>query len=232
MEGSCYWLSQAVQVQVDHDDWQQRARCYNTWLKHSRGCPLSLRIVCHGDLNEIRNVLQPYAQQISSLTLYFFLCDKPFVMDDFHALKELTILQRGNDPVRAIHKSLSKLPVNLHRLDLTLASFNPKQLDPDSAWACLTHIEINPHGLDEFLHLLRLCPNLSSLSMSEIKNPIKIEIPEPVTHDNLQYLTVRGNYLTTTTWVLAYSTLSLSPTFASLIFAKGGCGHMESSRRL
>ncbi|KIK45509.1 hypothetical protein CY34DRAFT_801590 [Suillus luteus UH-Slu-Lm8-n1] len=114
-----------LQLEVDRDDWQQRARCYDTWLKNSRGCPLSLRIVCHGDLNEIRNVLQPYVQQISSLTLYFFLYDKPFEMDDFHALKELTILQRGNDPARAIDKSLSKLPVNLRRLDLRFCRSTP-----------------------------------------------------------------------------------------------------------
>ncbi|KAG1771197.1 hypothetical protein EDD22DRAFT_842790 [Suillus occidentalis] len=155
------------------------------------------------------------------LSQIFLLCDKPFVMDDFHALKELTILQRGNDPARAIHK-----------LDLTLVSFNPKQLDPDSAWACLTHVEINPHGLDEFIHLLRLCPNLSSLSMSEIKNPIKIESPEPVTHDNLQYLIVRGQLFNHNDLGVGLFNAITPPTFASLIFAKGGCGHMESSRRL
>ncbi|KAG1764709.1 hypothetical protein EDD22DRAFT_1018026 [Suillus occidentalis] len=121
-----------LQLQVDDADWQQRVLCYDSWLKRSRGCPLLLRIVCHGDLSELRNALQPYIQQISSPTLDFFLCDKPLMVDDFHALKELTILERGVDFARAIDQSLSKLLVNLHRLDMT-------QLVPDSAWARLTY---------------------------------------------------------------------------------------------
>jgi hypothetical protein len=184
-----------LQLQVDRADWQQRALCYDTWLKRSRGCPLSLRIMCHGDSSELRNVLQPHIQNISSLTLDFSNFDKPFMVDDLHALKELTILASGFDFTRAIDKSLSKLPVNLHRLDMTRVLFNSKQLVPDSAWDCLTDVKIKIHELDEFLRLLRLCPNLSSLSVFDIMNPIKIETPGPVTHASLQNLHMYGSVL-------------------------------------
>jgi hypothetical protein len=180
-----------LQLEVDRDGWQQRALCYDSWLKRSRGCPLSLRIACKGDLSELRNLLQPYIQQISSLVLEFFNCDGPFIMDDFHALKELTIRSRGFDFKRAVDHTISKLPVNLRRLDMTNALFNHKQLVSDSAWVHLTHLKIQILQLDEFPRLLRLCPNLSSLSMVGILDAI--QTPESVTHTNLQYLRMCGS---------------------------------------
>ncbi|KAG2748345.1 hypothetical protein P692DRAFT_20805227 [Suillus brevipes Sb2] len=181
-----------LQLQFDHDDWQQRALCYDSWLKRSRGCPLSLRIVCR-EGSKLRDVLEPYTHQISSLTLIFSHYDKPFMVDDFHALKELTILKDGFDLKRAIDQSLSKLPVNLRRLDLTRVLVRDRQL-VHSTWARLTHIEIKIHELDEFPRLLSLCPNLTFLSMDDITDPIKIEIPEPVTHANLQHLHIHGSF--------------------------------------
>jgi hypothetical protein len=72
-------------------DLQHRAFWYDSWLKRSQGCPLTLGIACFGDLSELRSLFQPYAQQISSLTLDFFHCDNPSMIEDNHSLEELTI---------------------------------------------------------------------------------------------------------------------------------------------
>jgi hypothetical protein len=66
--------------------------CYDSYLERSRGCPLSLRIACFGDVNELRHVLEPYIKQIPSLTLDFFHCDKnSSIIEDFCSLEELII---------------------------------------------------------------------------------------------------------------------------------------------
>ncbi|KAG2031271.1 hypothetical protein BDR03DRAFT_973045, partial [Suillus americanus] len=178
-----------LQLEVKHDDWQQRAFCYDSWLKRSGGCLLSLRLKSRTDWRELQGLLQPYVQQISSLTLDFLSCDAPFMMEDFHALKEVTVFQCGlYDPARVTSRSLSTLPVNLRRINMLDLCFNREQLDlfTDSAWARLTHIEISVDGLDAFTHILRLCPNLCSLSMIGAFYPI--QTPAPVTHTNLQSL--------------------------------------------
>lgn len=63
-----------------------------------------------------------------------------------------------------------------------------KQLDfvANSGWAHLTHFEVRVDGLDAFPRILRLCPNLSSVTILGIFHPIKNQ--EPVTHTNLQCL--------------------------------------------
>jgi hypothetical protein len=183
-----------LQLEVDRDNWQQKALCYDSWLKRSRGCPLSLRIVCKGDLSELRNLLQPYIPQISSLVLVLSNYDSPFMMDDFHALKELTIRSFGLDLKQAIEHTVSKLPVNLRRLDTTDALFNHRQFvtgSSYSSWVHLTHLKIQIQKLDGFPRLLRLCPNLSSLSMVGIMHAI--QTPESVTHTNLQDLRMCEN---------------------------------------
>ncbi|KIK37620.1 hypothetical protein CY34DRAFT_15597 [Suillus luteus UH-Slu-Lm8-n1] len=155
------------------------------------------------------------------------------MVDDFHALKELTILKPGMDFELAIDKSLLKLPVNLHRFDMMRVFFNHRRLVPDSEWARLTDVKTRIHELDELPRLLRLCPNISSLSMVDIKNPIKFESPGPVTHVNLQYLQVRGRFKLPSDDVgHGLFNATLSQTFASLNIAKWGRGHMKSSRHL
>ncbi|KAG2033015.1 hypothetical protein BDR03DRAFT_985351 [Suillus americanus] len=185
-----------LQLEVGYDNWQQRAFCYDFWLKRSGGCPLSLRLKSRTDWGELRSLLQPYVQQISSLSLDFISCDGPFMVEDFHALKELTIHQYViYDLARATSRTLSNLPVNLHRINMLDLCFNRKQLDffTDSAWAHLTHIEITINGLDAFTRILRLCPNLCSLMMFGVFYPI--QTPEPVTHANLQSLRMSWSVL-------------------------------------
>ncbi|KAG2035715.1 hypothetical protein BDR03DRAFT_961965 [Suillus americanus] len=188
-----------LQLEVGYDDWQQRAFCYDFWLKRSGGCPLSLRLKSRTDWGELRSLLQPYVQQISSLSLDFLSCDSPFMLEDFHALKELTIRKYViYDLARATSHTLSKLPVDLRRINMLHLRFNREQLDffTDSAWARLTHINISLDGLGAFTRILRLCPNLCSLTMFGTFYPS--QTPEPVTHANLQSLRMSWSVLWTT----------------------------------
>jgi hypothetical protein len=190
------WCMLQFQVDCNDSDWQQRALFYDSLLQRSRGCPLSLKIVCHDELSELRQVLEPYIKQILSLTLHFVRCGrKPFMVDDFHALKELTVLNRDIDLELAINKSLWVLPVNLLRLDLTRVLVNYAYfVYPQAArWFHLTHLKIKINLMQEFLLLLIECPNLSSLSILGIMEPIQSLPEEPITHAYLQYLHIRGS---------------------------------------
>ncbi|KAG1868304.1 hypothetical protein DFJ58DRAFT_723557 [Suillus subalutaceus] len=188
-----------LQLEVGYDDWQQRAFCYDFWLKRSGRCPLSLKLKSSTDWGELRSLLQPHVQQISTLSLDFQSCDGPFMMEDFHALQELTIRQDVlYDLARGTSHTLSKLPVNLRRINMLDLCFNLKKLDffTDSAWAHLTHIEISIDGLDAFTRILRLCPNLCSLKMFGVF--YSIQTPEPITHTNLQSLRMSWSVLWST----------------------------------
>ncbi|KAG2136517.1 uncharacterized protein EDB93DRAFT_1168991 [Suillus bovinus] len=176
-----------LQMQAEHNDWQQRAFCYSLWLERSGGHLLSLRLECYTNWSKLQSLLRPYIQQISFLELEFSTCNGPFMMEDFHALKGLTIHQD------AIERSLSKLPVNLRTLDMTDLLLSRKQLDffTDCVWAHLTHIEVNITELDAFPRILRLCPDLSSIMMMGIFDPI--QTPESIIHPNLQSLHIFGD---------------------------------------
>lgn len=180
---------------------QKRVFCYEPWLKRSKGCPLSLRLETRTNWKELRSLLQPYIQKISSLLLIFLPGNEPFTMENFHTLKELT-MQSFHGTVYPMHeevdRSLLKLPVNLRRVNMMTLSYFPENLDlfANSAWAGLTHIEIGVLGLDSFLRVLRICPNLSSLVLNGIFDPI--ELPESITHSNLQSLCLYGDW----TWYI------------------------------
>ncbi|KAG2044650.1 hypothetical protein BDR03DRAFT_249980 [Suillus americanus] len=191
-----FWYEDWQERAFHHDDWQMRAFGYDSWLKRSAGCPLSLRLECGTDWTELQSLLQPYVQQISSLSLVFLSCDSPFMLEDFHALKELTIIKyMFDDPARAINRSLSKLPVNLRRINMENVWFNRKRLNffTHSAWRRLTHIEINIEGLCAFTRILRLCPDLSSLKVTGIF--YTIQTARSVTHANLQSLCMSWSVL-------------------------------------
>ncbi|KAG2365453.1 hypothetical protein BDR07DRAFT_639789 [Suillus spraguei] len=184
------------QLDVKQADWQKRALCYNTWLSRSRGCPLSLRLNCHTDWSELQALLQPYLQQISSLTIEFFACDGPFMMEDFHRLKNLTIRQSALDRARVINRSLSKLPVNLRSINLTDMMFDRERLNffGDSAWAHLTHVEIAISGVDAFPQILHLCPNVSFLMITGMFHLTRTA-ELAITHTNLHTLHIYGYLL-------------------------------------
>ncbi|KAG1734637.1 hypothetical protein EDB19DRAFT_1911039 [Suillus lakei] len=182
-------------LEVGFGDWQQRAFYYDSCLKRSQGCPLSLALQSHTDWSKLQNLLQPYIRQISSLSLCFFFSDSPFMMADFCALEDLTVYKYGVDSVRAVHRSIEQLPVNLRRLNVMDLSFTHERLDffPDSPWARLTTLEINLDGLDAFTRLLHLCPDLTSLTIIGTSEPI--QALESVVHTKLQSLHMCGDLL-------------------------------------
>ncbi|KAG1788487.1 uncharacterized protein HD556DRAFT_860599 [Suillus plorans] len=151
-----------LRVAVEHNDWQKRAFCYDTWLKRTLGHPLSLALCCWTPL--VRSLLQPYIHQIYSLDIDFQRLRRPeCVFKDFSALQELTILN--------------------HITFKLLSSFAP-------LWAHLTKVEISIDKQDAFLHLLRLCPNLSSLT-SHVDFLQKKSL-KPFTHPKLESLRLYG----------------------------------------
>ncbi|KAG1848496.1 hypothetical protein DFJ58DRAFT_465771 [Suillus subalutaceus] len=180
-----YWQMRASA----HERWQARALGYDSWLKRSGGRPLSLKLECGNDWSELQSLLQPYVQQVSSLSLGFISHDGPFMLEDFQSLKELTIhTYVFDDYERAINPSLSKLPVNLRTINMKNVWFNHWLLDSfaDSGWDRLTHLEISVDGRHAGARILSLCPNLSSLKMTGSFD--LGQTAEPVTHTNLRSL--------------------------------------------
>ncbi|KAG1747853.1 uncharacterized protein EDB91DRAFT_1345052 [Suillus paluster] len=204
-------LWSSLRLEVGRRDWQRKALCYDLWLKRSRGTPLSLALQCYGNNStKLRSLLQPYSSQISSFSIYFIYdVDKPqLVLTDLPKLQELTVVTHDRSTTPAIAHSISQLPSTLRSLrvigplfDLELLSyFNP-------IWANLTHVEIATRHPNVFLHLLHLCPDLSSLTIRAAFN--QIQALEPFTHTKLQSL--RINYDSTDTKLLShlFNTLSL-----------------------
>ncbi|KAG0704602.1 hypothetical protein DFH29DRAFT_997494 [Suillus ampliporus] len=181
-----------LSVTVDDRDWQRAAFCYDSWLKRSRGLPLSLALQCSNDHStKLRNLLQPYINQISSLSIYFvYGADKPeFMLTDLLALEKLSICMHDHRTMPAITQSISQLPITMRSLKVAgplfdlerLSSFNP-------IWAHLTNVEIAIRQPNAVLHLLQLCPNLSSLTIRAAFD--QIETLEPFTHAEIQSLHV------------------------------------------
>ncbi|KAG2112477.1 hypothetical protein BD769DRAFT_1778756 [Suillus cothurnatus] len=187
-------LWRRLKMEVGHGDWQQRAFCYDSCLKRSRGRQLSLTLECHNnDWTELRSLLQPYVDQISSLSLGFFSGAGSLAVADFRGLDELVIYTDGSDPILSVAHSIAQLPPSMRSLKLMDLWFNLRLLSGLNplAWAGLTNLEIVVDGLDSFPRLLRLCPSLSSLTMIGIFTPI--EAPEPLAHANLKSLRVSGD---------------------------------------
>ncbi|KAG1851863.1 hypothetical protein DFJ58DRAFT_419232 [Suillus subalutaceus] len=177
-------------LEVGNGDWQQRAFCYDSYLKRSQGRQLSSTLECHNnDWTELRSLLQPYVDQISSISLCFFSGAGSLVMADFRRLEELVIYTDGSDPVLAV----AQLPLSMRSLKLMDLWFNFRLLSGFNplAWASLTNLEIVVDGLDSFHRLLCLCPNLSSLTMIGIFTAI--ETSETLAHANLQSLRISGH---------------------------------------
>ncbi|KAG2141922.1 hypothetical protein DEU56DRAFT_855425, partial [Suillus clintonianus] len=146
--------------------WQQQAFYYDTWLRQSQARPLLLVVQCYaGDMAKIRNLLQPYGNQVSSLNIPFLVgIDK--LLENLPTLQEL-ILHRtagaGSHPP-TLAKSISRLPITVRSLKVLRLSFSASDFSIFSpVLARLTHLELSLFRLNEVFELLQLCPNLSSL---------------------------------------------------------------------
>ncbi|KAG2089462.1 uncharacterized protein F5147DRAFT_788312 [Suillus discolor] len=159
---------------VDHGDWQRAVFHYDSWLKRARGRPLSIALERYDSTVLLGNLLQPYMDQISFLSICFSRgAGKPqLLLKDMPALRELVILNMHGCDIPAMMEYISQLPSTMHVLDIMYSPFDINllsSLDPDA-----------------FLHLLRLCPNLSSLTVEA--NFDRQQTLEPFTHANLQSL--------------------------------------------
>ncbi|KAG2145157.1 hypothetical protein DEU56DRAFT_195002 [Suillus clintonianus] len=177
-------------VDLRDRDWEQAAVYYGSWLNRSRGYLLSLAFRGWYS-SKHHNLLQPYINQISSLTIGFDeAADIPeHLFKDLPALQELVVLGGfGISDASIFGQLISRLPFTMRSLDVWqlpafdivhLSSFNP-------AWAHLTIVKITIIDPDAFLHLLRLCPNLSSLTVDIVFR--RTQTLEPLTHANIQSL--------------------------------------------
>ncbi|KAG0704625.1 hypothetical protein DFH29DRAFT_366538 [Suillus ampliporus] len=185
-----FWCMLRI-VEVNHTDWQRQAFCYDSWLKRSRGRPLTLALKCDtGDSRMLRSLLQPYINQISSLSIHFPReADQPeLLLEDLPALQELTIITLHGT---ALARCISRLPFTLSSLRFLWLLFGIELLSSFTpVWAHLTHVEINVDQPNVFLRLVQLGPNLSSLSIYIPYGSHQIQAFEPITHTKLQSLRI------------------------------------------
>ncbi|KAG1886063.1 hypothetical protein F4604DRAFT_1724416 [Suillus subluteus] len=153
-------------VDVDYSDWQPTTFGCNSWLKRSRQYPLSLAVKFLADgITNQRILLQPYLNQISSFFAYFplYCTDTPFMLTELVALQELVIHNLDYNPALVLW--ISQLPLTLRSLKMTGAGLNFEQLSSlNPTWPHLTNVHARILKESQVLLLLRLCPNLSSLT--------------------------------------------------------------------
>ncbi|KAG1838631.1 hypothetical protein DFJ58DRAFT_733697 [Suillus subalutaceus] len=173
-------------------DWQRAAFCYETWLKRSRGRPLSLELQCHkNDWTELRSLLQPHINQVSSLSLHFYTngFQPEFMVSDFLALEELTVYLCSSNSEARFVQSISQPPCTLRSFTVIGPFFNMEYASTfNPTWARLTDIQIELDEPNAFPQLLRLCPSLLSLTI--LTSFIATEALAPFTHTRLQFLRI------------------------------------------
>ncbi|KAG2057421.1 hypothetical protein BDR06DRAFT_994933 [Suillus hirtellus] len=187
-------------VEADDRDWEQAAFCYDMWLKRSRGRPLSLALGRYHSA-KLRSLLQPYITHITSLrvSVHSFQGESTqLFLTDLPVLQELAILGMTKYDIPTIAQSISGLPSTIRSLKFIdmrpffdiepLSSFSP-------VWAYLTDVQIAVCHPNAVLHLLQLCPNLSSLTLRIAFD--QTESLESFTHTKLQSLRILYDALLT-----------------------------------
>ncbi|KAG1747097.1 uncharacterized protein EDB91DRAFT_68185 [Suillus paluster] len=196
---------------VNNSDWQWAAVRYNSWLKRSRGCPLSLELHCDADdLTKLRSLLRPYINQISSLSIKISVpgTQPELLLKDLPALQELTIWWNHDDP--PIAQSISRLPSTLRSLLVGESWFDVGDISSSNpVWAHLINVQIDIIRPNAFLHLLQLCPNLSSLAVSTDFPQIQTQPLEPFTHTKLRFLGIDSVFLGAHSLPVLFDALSL-----------------------
>ncbi|KAG1726097.1 hypothetical protein EDB19DRAFT_235389 [Suillus lakei] len=176
------------------EDAQRAALCYDTWLKRSRGCPLSLKLHCNGtNWTGLRSLLQPYINQILCLDLHFStnIPQPELMISDFLALEELNVSFDWSHPKPALAQFISQPPCTLRSLEVSEVFFDVEYASAfNPTWAHLTYVDIDIGEPNAFLQLLRLCPDLSSLTICT--SFVAMEALEPCTHTKLQSLHIHS----------------------------------------
>lgn len=180
-------------VTVNDDHWQRATFCYDLYLKRSRGLPLILVLECSKNHStKLRSLLQPYSSFITILHIIFpdRQAQEPnqpeLLLEGLTALQDLTIVRIPFSST-TILPSISRLPSTLRSFSALATVFRLHgifSLAP--IWAHLTRVEIDVHDQNAFLHLLWLCPKLSSLRTA-IQSP-EIQPFRPLMHSTLQNL--------------------------------------------
>lgn len=180
-----------LSVKVFLNDWQRDAFCYDTWLKRSRGRPLSLALQWQEHVStELQSLLQPYLKQILSLSILSLEnAQKPaLVLRNLSELQQLTIRMVGPfEP--ALTQFFPCMPFTLRSLEVIGPSFDLTRLDSlNPVLPHLTNVRIDMFNSIACLRLLQLAPNLSSLSIGITF--IEIQALTPFTHTKLQSLRI------------------------------------------
>jgi hypothetical protein len=206
-------------VRAAPGDWKRQAFCYDSWLKRSKGRPLSLALRCPYSWARLGSLLQPYITQILSLSVEFVYLDRitpELILTDFLALENLIIFVRGasdatlHDPMTAIMYSTPQLPPTLRHLIITGWLFDYEDLHSfGSAWPHLTNVTINIYHPSAVRYLLHKAPNLSSLKILLTFGPRASEALESFTHDKLQSLHINCSDDPTTQLSELFDALSL-----------------------
>ncbi|KAG2141886.1 hypothetical protein DEU56DRAFT_979698 [Suillus clintonianus] len=203
-------LWRRLSVTVNDHHWQRAAFCYDTFLKRSQGLPLSLTLQCsRNHSTKLQSLLLPYINQISSLSINFPWVqgvDQPeLLLKDLPALQELTIGHNNED----ISRFFSRLPSTVRRLSFPGTWFGPMLPSylTSVQWAHLTNIEFYVDEQNTLFRLLRLCPNLSSLTTAMVSH--ESQALRPFTHTKLQFLIFRGSVAFNNPLSGVFSTLSL-----------------------
>ncbi|KAG2132924.1 uncharacterized protein EDB93DRAFT_1255038 [Suillus bovinus] len=185
------WCRLHIQ-EAEGRDWQRIAFCYSSWLERSRGFRLSLTL---GSLRSrstnTQNLLQPYINQISSLSILVHRQVPEFIMTDSLALEDLTVSIAYLNAMPAIAQFISRQRLSLRSLKLKGLVFNLHYLSClNSVWAHLTNVELAIDQPNTVIHLLRLCSNLSAFTIHAVFMHTGIQAIEPFTHTKIQSLRI------------------------------------------
>ncbi|KAG1736364.1 hypothetical protein EDB19DRAFT_1721948 [Suillus lakei] len=166
-----------LSIEVDQENLQQWSFCYDSWLKRTRGHPLSLEMSCFiNDSTFLQPLLQPYIHQVSSLNVTFGDADTPGeLLDDLPALQVLQVDISMDSDCQEYYTLHSILPpifrlANLHTLELKGTTYFTSVLLPklNPTLAHLSNLTIHQCEQYMVLRLLQLAPNLSSLGICGI----------------------------------------------------------------
>ncbi|KAG2754827.1 hypothetical protein P692DRAFT_20828180 [Suillus brevipes Sb2] len=200
------------EAEVDDRAWQQIAFFYDSWLKRSRGRPLSLVLRHFPSTKLLRNLLQPYMHQISSLHFIQGAKRPQLLLEGLSTLRELVIYpaaKSSNDldltqNILKLTRSISQLPSTMRVLEVGRSPLNIHHVSSlNPVLTHLTHVRITLRHVNALLQLLRLCPNLSSLKI-DLDFFEKDETSEPVTHANIRSFRVVSR------WSMSASSESLA----------------------
>ncbi|KAG2109084.1 hypothetical protein BD769DRAFT_107518 [Suillus cothurnatus] len=179
-------------------NWRQAIFYYDSWLKRTRGRPLSLEIMCiENDNINLQIILQPYISQISSLKITFDKAVAPeILLNDLPALQELRV-DISRDVVVKDHSTLSRIlsPISglltLRSLDLELLfPYNIKRLSrPNPTWP-LKNSNLGLCHPSIIIGLLQLFSDVFLLKIQRMLLEDGLSF-EPLAHSTTQFCPIR-----------------------------------------